>query len=223
VRDKWIVEGLKAPLPSYHKYLSARGVDSACEVSFHSWVPHDGVSCPKFQANFGRRGERLSEHLIATITSPRGEILGLEARKVLPNGDKKVNQYRTASSQWNPYILGAERAFKALWEGGDVWIVEGLFDKVALDKVIPQCDAVISTLRAGMDAITLEMLVNFYTPSSTFYVCYDNDETGRKKTLWLQSELKTRGCRAVIWNYRGKDPGEVWAQGGLPLLRRMFL
>lgn len=222
MKDLWLRKGLGPPLPEYQKYLDSRGVTDQCSVSFHSWIPHDDVQCPKFKAHYGAQGERISQHLIVPVTSPRGEILGLECRKIV-DGEKKVTQYRTISSQWNPYILGAEKAFEALWSGGDIWIVEGMFDKVALDRVLPKTDAVISTLRAGMDAITLEMITQFYTPSSTIYVCYDNDETGRKKSKWLHKSFIDRGVRAVVWPYRGKDPNDVWTHGGDKQLRRMFL
>ena len=69
------------------------------------------------------------------------------ARRWDKDGSKSVRQYRTDRAEWNPYILGAERAFQALWDNGDLWIVEGIFDLIALEKVIPSCDAVCSTLR----------------------------------------------------------------------------
>lgn len=222
-RDNWILRGLQKPSPQYADYLKSRGVDESCRFSFHSWKPHPQIECPKFKAMYGSQGEKVSEHLITPITSPRGEVIGLELRKVDSEGNKRVNQYRTESAQWNPYALGAEDAFKSLWEGNDLWIVEGIFDKVALDRVVPRCDAVISTLRAGMDSNTMEMISRYYTPASTIYVCYDNDETGQKKGSWLQRELTQRGMRAILWRYRGKDPNEVWARGGDRGLQRMFL
>ena len=114
MRDKWLREGLAPPLPEYSKYLDSRGVNPNCSVQFYSWKPHDNIQCPKFKAHYGSRGEKIAKHLIVPITSPRGEILGLECRRIDPNGGKKVTQYRAVSSQWNPYILGAEQAFKTL-------------------------------------------------------------------------------------------------------------
>jgi len=222
-RDNWILRGLQRHSEDYSSYLKSRGVDEDTLVHFYSWKPHANVECPKFQSLYGSQGEKITRHLITPISSPRGEVIGLELRKVDSEGKKRVNQYRTLSAQWNPYVLGAEDAFKSLWEGCDVWVVEGIFDKVALDKVIPRCDAVISTLRAGMDSHTMDMLSRYATRASTIYISYDNDETGQKKASWLQRELTTKGVRSVVWRYRGKDPNEVWNQGGDQALRRMFL
>ena len=223
MRDKWVRQGLAGVNPLHLPYLVSRGVGEGCKVDFYSWQPHAQVQCPKFKANFGSQGERITDSLIIPVTSPRGEIIGMETRKFNDDGSKRVHQYRTAYSQWNPYILGAEACFQTLWDRGDLWIVEGIFDKVALDRVVPKCDCVISTLRAGMDAITLSMIKRYYTPASTIYICYDNDETGQKKSRWLQREMEKLDMRAVIWRYRGKDPNDVWTQGGDTALRRMFL
>ena len=223
MRDDWIRQGLIGANPIHLPYLVSRGVGEGCLVDFYSWQPHPNVQCPKFKTNFGHSGERIKDSLIIPITSPRGEILGMETRQIKEDGTKRVHQYRTLNAQWNPYALGAEEGFKALWDQGDLWVVEGIFDKVSLDKVIPRCDACISTLRAGMDANTMDMIERFYTPASTIYICYDNDETGQKKSYWLQREMKKRGMRTVVWKYRGKDPNDVWTQGGDQALTRMFL
>ena len=223
MRDKWIKQGLIDIDPVHLPYLISRGVNEGCKVDFYSWLPHPNVQCPKFKANFGSSGERIKDSLIIPVYSPRGEVIGMETRQIKEDGSKRVHQYRTVYSQWNPYVLGSQDAFQSLWDQGDLWVVEGIFDKVSLDKVIPRCDAVISTLRAGMDAITLDMIERYYTPASTIYICYDNDETGQKKSYWLQREMKKRGMRTVIWKYRGKDPNDVWTQGGDQALRRMFL
>lgn len=220
--DVWIRQGLGSPLTKYDSYLASRGVDQKSSVSFHSWVPHSDIQDQRFKASFGYSGERIREHLIIPISSPRGQIIGFEARSIDQDGAKKVLQYRTPASQWNPYLLGAEKAFKALWEGNDLWIVEGVFDLIAVEKSIPACDAVCSTLRAGMDPLTLSMIKTYYRPTSTIYVCYDNDETGRKKAEWLHKQLTSLGIRSVNWKYRGKDPGEVWKAGGQAALNKMF-
>lgn len=217
----WIQAGLRPPLEKYSRYLASRGVDSNSKVSFHSWNPVSS-DCSRFNSMYGDSGYKIREHLVIPITSPRGSIIGLELRQVLPNGDKRVSQYRTLSAQWNPYFLGSPEAFSSLHEGGDLWITEGVFDKVALDRVIPTGDAVVCTLRAGMDQLSIDMIHRYYKRSSTLYICYDNDETGRKKSKWLNYEFEKRGMRSVIWKYRGKDPGEVFKEGGDSLLRRLF-
>jgi DNA primase len=221
--NDWLSKGFSPP-SQHQSYLRSRGVHEKTSLEFFSWTPPDsGSPCPKFASHFGALGLRLKEHLIIPVRSPRGNILGFEARLIEADGSKKVNQYRTAQAEWNPYFLGAEKAFEALWQGADIWIVEGAFDMVALERVVPSCDAVISTLRAGMDVLSIEMISRFYTAHSTIHICYDNDETGRNKATSLYHTLKKQGLRVTLPKYRGKDPNEVWKAGGDSLLRRYFL
>ena len=63
---------------------------------------------------------------------------------------------------------------------------------------------------------------------------YDNDEAGRHATMdWTDPKTKKRhlgaltllrreGLNVIDYRYRGKDPGEVWSQGGLRKLRTVF-
>jgi len=220
---EWIASGLIAP-HTFSEYLSSRGVTEKTSLKFYCWKPPQTPSpCAKFTSTFGAIGLRLKDHLIVPVYSPRGAILGFEARIILPDGTKKVTQYRNNQAHWNPYFLGAERAFQALWSGGDIWVVEGMFDMVALERIVPSSDAVISTLRAGMDKMSMEMIERFYSQHSTIHICYDNDETGRNKAEWLYKLFLKSGLRVTLPRYRGKDPNEVWMQGGDTLLKRYFL
>ena len=75
-------------------------------------------------SSFGDNGFKIRGQLVIPIRSPRGALLGFEARSEKEDGSKRVLQYGTNNAQWNPYFLGAEKAFKTLWEGGDLWVVE---------------------------------------------------------------------------------------------------
>lgn len=225
--ESWIQDQLdKTTLsPEHERYLVKRGVDENTSVQFHTWKKTESSApCSKFAYIYGQNGEKIDGQLVYTIKSPRGKILGMEARKSFSDGTKKVYQYRTLSSSWNPYMIGSEKALSALWNGCDLWIVEGVFDLISIEKVIPQCDAVASTLRAGMDRTTLETIANFASKASTVYIAYDNDETGQKKAKWLKYNLNQLGTRSVIWQFRGgKDPNEIWMRGKEKALRRAFL
>lgn len=220
----WLEQGFQTPNQDHLSYLKSRGVDRSSSVSFYSWLPpKQPAPCPRFQANFGENGWRIKGHLITPILSPRAKLLGFEARTFKDDGSKKVMQYRTDHANWNPYFLGADLALNALWEGNDLWVVEGIFDLIALEKVVPKGDIVISTLRAGMDSKSFEMIKRYYTALSTIHIAYDNDETGKKKSSFLASQMKKEGIRVVMPSYRGKDPNEVFQKGGERALKRYFL
>jgi hypothetical protein len=214
-------------------YLLGRGAspDTIERLGIREWEPASTPAPSEhFTSRYGRHGEKLAEMVTIPLRGPTGTLLGIEARSRF---EKKVTEFRVPESQWNTVILNAPRAAEAMWSGGSVWVVEGVYDLCALDWCIPKTDAVIATLRAGLSKDAVEFLARFCT--NTVYMVYDNDETGRKATHgWKDPatgkyrpgalDLLTRaGVRAVDYRYRGKDPGEVWRAGGLPALRAAFV
>ena len=163
------------------------------------------------------------------LRGPTGTLTGIEARSW---HEKRVTDFRVPEAEYNPVAINLPRAAEAMWAGGSVWVVEGVYDLCALDWCVPKTDAVVATLRAGLGKDVLEFLARFCT--NTVYMVYDNDETGRRATHgWRDAEtgkyrpgaldlLKRAGIRAVDYRYRGKDPGEVWRAGGLAKLRETF-
>lgn len=208
----------------YRDYLKRRLVTDLNSLDFFVWEPPSVVCpCARFASSFGDRGQKLKGFLIIPICSYDGSVLGFEARKVSSDGSKFVLKYQTDRASWNPYFLGAKKVIDTLWRGtGDVWLVEGSFDFTAVEQAVPQSDAVMCTLRAGMTQITFDTLLRFYTPRSTIYIAYDNDETGRNKSQMLHRKFTENGIRSVIWKYRGKDPNEVLSKGGFRMMKRMF-
>ena len=227
--EEWLTQNLsKMSLSAQHiGYLKSRGTDANSPLGFKTWdisVIDSPAPCERFRTAFGSKGERgLDSQFIIPVKCPRGRMIGFESRAFDPSGQKIVRKYNLDRGEWNPYLLGSEDVFQALWNGEHIWIVEGVFDLVALKRVIPTPTAVGSTMRAGMDNLTLEFIKRYYNGMTSIFVCYDNDETGRNKTAILVNQLKKLGINAYDWKYRGKDPNEIWQQGGDALLRKNFL
>jgi DNA primase len=110
-----------------------------------------------------------------------------------------------------------------MWDGANVWVVEGLFDMFAMEWVIPERDVVLSSIRAAMTRWHIEFLRRFH---SKVYMTYDRDETGRrgiqgyvddsgKRKMGAMDILRKEGLECVDVPYRGgKDPGELWDKYG---------
>jgi len=213
------------PLSNDHQqYLNKRGVDQNSNVKFKTFEPMNlNIPCERFKSNFGRQGEKLKNCLIIPATSPRGEIYGFEARSWDANGNKRVFKYMLDNSQWLPSLLNGHEIAESLWSNGDVYFVEGVFDMVALKKVITYPNAVGCTMRAGVDDLTISLIQRFSNKISTIYMAYDNDNTGRLKSNEAIFKFKKLGIRAVECKYRGKDPNELWTSHGEAGLKRYFL
>lgn len=185
---------------------------------------------PDFRERYGSCGEKLNGRLAYPFWSPSGNLLGIEARSIT---EKRITSYRLPRSEWNPAWLGINTVMGAIWDGADIWIVEGLFDLIALRRIILPGQIVLSSMKAGLSKSHVEFLSRF--SKGLVWVAYDNDETGRHMTHgYLDPEkgiyrkgalqrLKEAGVRVSDFLYvGGKDPGEIWSKGGDPALRRAF-
>ena len=176
------------------------------------------------------RGEYLRGRLITPLYSPRGQVIGFEARSI---HRKKITRYLTPEAAWNPVWVGMTPVeMQKIWDGGDVWIGEGQFDIYPLQWIVPEKDATLGSLRAKLTDKHVEFLRRHCR--GRVHMVWDNDETGKKGTHgWVDDTGKRRWgaldklkyvgqrCRAVP--IRGaKDPGEIWDRGGEMALRSAF-
>jgi hypothetical protein len=161
-------------------------------------------------------------------------LLGIEARTWGVGETKKLSQILLPEADWNPVFIGlTPSTMGKLWEGCDVWVVEGVFDLGAVEHVAPKKDVVLATLRARVSDRHCAFFRRFLR--GRVNMVYDNDETGRRQTLgyidpstgkkrWGALDLLGRvGVEARDVPYRGgKDPGEIWERQGTEGLRRAF-
>jgi len=218
-------------------YLLGRGMrgERIAEIGVALWnplrVPGEPPD-PEFHKTVGYRGAYVAGTLAFPLRAPHGDVIGIEFRAW--SGEKRMRQYLLPESAWSPLFAGmTPSVMRRIWDGGDVWVVEGIFDAVALEHVVPPTDAVLATLRARVSKAHAEFLSRFCL--GTVHMVYDQDETGRnmtfgytdsttKKRVWGALDTLRRvgvQCRDVPYT-GGKDPGEVWDSGGAPALRRAF-
>jgi hypothetical protein len=169
----------------------------------------------------------LSGSLVTPLRSARGALLGFEARGI---EEKKLTRYLLPGVGWQPILIGLPFEMERLWAGGDVWIVEGLFDMGGLRQAIPEKDLVLASLRARLTDLHVEFLRRHCR--GVVNMLYDNDETGQhgmhdwwddtgKRRWGALSRLRKAGveCRAIPYR-GGKDPGEIWERLGTEGLRK---
>lgn len=206
------------------------------EMRLGCWTPPASESPdPGFVDRNGPQGTWREGWLTVPYWSPQGNPLGAEFRTASYLEDKKVRDYRTPKSASAPTFIGmTSQALHRIWSGGDVWLVEGLFD-MALYHVVPPQDVVLALGTARLTRLQLDFLHRFMSRSATVHVVFDEDETGRKQALGFKhpktgkdipgvvSRIQRRGMHSRHVRYRGgKDPGEIWEKGGTPLLRATF-
>jgi len=241
VIDSWLQEAVESSALALPQealgWVIGRGLPRhvASDMKLGFWVPPDQPSPDEgFTARNGESGLWREGWLVVPYWSPRGGLVGAEFR-TWGHEEKKVRDYRTPSSKTTPTFIGlTSDALGRIWEGADVWLVEGLFD-MSLYHVTPPEDVVLALGTARLTRLQLDFLHRFMSRSATVHVVFDEDETGRKQALGYQdpktgkdipgvvSRIQRRGMSSRHVRYRGgKDPGEIWEKGGKTLLRSTF-
>lgn len=187
-----------------------------------------------FRKSFGPRGENLEDLLICPLYSPRGEILGFEARGTRR---KYISQYKlTPQGFWNPVWIGLHpQAMERIWDGALIWVVEGQFDLYALEWALSEQSVVLGSLRAHLTPEHIEFLRRMSLRGCEVRMVYDLDESGRRGTVGgvnPRTGRKVRGALEALGRvgvrcadvpYRGgSDPGEIWDSGGAVAVRNAF-
>ena len=214
-------------------YLLGRGMQDHVieEMGVGVWSPPEADAPDAvFRDRYGDNGWKLRGRLVVPFYSPRGKVIGFEARSMT---DKNATRHLLVEAAWNPVFIGCGMATPKVWDGGNVWLVEGLFDMTAMLRIVPEEDAVLATVRAKVSDKHLEYLRRFC--KGMVYVVYDNDETGRKQTTgWTDDKtgkfrwgaiqrLERVGLPCHDARYRGgKDPGEIWEKTGTSGLQQAF-
>lgn len=235
----WIEESLsQMTLPEDAEgYVLGRGMREArvSDIGVVVWDPTRAARNPPdpdFAKRVGHRGAYVSGHLAFPLRAPHGDVVGVEFRAW--RGEKRMRQYLLPDADWTPLFAGmTPDVMHRIWSGGDVWLVEGIFDAAALEHVVPDTDAVLGTLRARVSRSHADFLSRFCT--GMVHMVYDQDETGRNMThgytdsttgkrVWGALDTLRRvgvRCRDVPYT-GGKDPGELWDAGGVPALKHAF-
>lgn len=213
-------------------YLLGRGgkPETLDRIGIREWEPGE-TPAPHalFQERYGTFGEKIAGRIAIPVRGANGVLVGVEFRAWQ---EKKISEFRTPESAYHPFLINLPTAARVLWDGGTVWVVEGVYDLFALEWVVPPSHAVLSTLRAGFAPSTVEFFKRFCR--GEVILAYDNDRTGRRATHgWIDPEtnkhhrgalelLQRAGVRVRDYPYCGKDPGDVWRVGGARGLRESF-
>jgi len=237
----WLTKAIEAGLDlsgDAEGYLRGRGLTGSVirELGLSQWVPPESAAPDAtFEERYGKGGRVLAGRIVIPFLSPRGKLLGVEVRSWEWGHDKRITDYRLRECAWNPVFIGlTPAAMQRIWDGGDVWVVEGLFDRV-LTRIVPDKDVVLATVRAKLSDAHVEFFRRHLRKGAKVNMVYDNDETGRKQTdgwddektgkrRWGALERLDRvsvPCRDVPYR-GGKDPGVIWDNGGEEALRRAF-
>ena len=203
------------------EYLKSRGMLS-------SWISELGVRV--FPPNFGPfpsgLGTKLEDTLrqvaswregamVFPLRTFSGTLGGLELRDLQKNITHHVFE---SVGEFSPLWLGFSNSqMEILWKTGVLWLVEGLFDAVALRHLLGREGAVWAAGTARLTDAQIECVRRF---AQKVYLAFDMDKPGRQGQARALRALEELGVPVLSVEWRGsKDFGHLWDMGGRERLR----
>ena len=231
----WLEESISHEIPDHAEdYLLSRGVTRTLieDMKFGWWDQQTEPTDKLVRERYLSMLCKFHDRVIVPIFSPQGRIVGVEAR-CLKGEHPKSLRLLTTPAQWNPLFVGlSPSAMERIWNGADVWLVEGIFDATTLQGLFGNSVVVLGTLRAAVTRKHLDFLKR--TVTGSVYVAYDNDKTGQdsmkgyidengRPRKGVVEKIQGLGLNCYPVYYRGgKDPNEIWEYGGKPALEKSF-
>lgn len=193
-------------------YFLGRGAKAATAQAMQlgEWVGAD-VADAEFCKRYGNGGETLLGWYCWPIRTVTNRLVGMEFR----NPDQKKVIKHLLHDEADPHATWVchPDSFQRIWDGGAVWLVEGLFDMLALEWAVPATDAVLACGRASLNKKQAESLRRLAPPY--VHIVFDRDDAGQRGADFATKTLTNIGLRHGIVAYGGgKDAGELWSKGG---------
>ncbi len=131
------------------EYLKKRGLSGEIAAKYHlgyspeGWQPLQAVfgdyankdlvdAGLVIEGEAGKRYDRFRDRIMFPILNPRGEVLGFGARTLGTDEPKYLNSPETPVFSKGYELYGVFEGRAAIRENGEVWVVEGYMDVVAL-------------------------------------------------------------------------------------------
>lgn len=161
----------------------------------------------------GKRYDRFRDRIMFPIQNQRGRVIGFGGR-VLGQGEPKyLNSPETSLFEKGQELYGLFLARKAIREAGQVLVVEGYMDVVALAQ--HGVEYAVATLGTATTAVHMQKLLR---QSDRVIFCFDGDDAGRR-AAWRAlenslSQVADGKELAFLFLPQGEDPDSYIRQNG---------
>ncbi len=160
----------------------------------------------------GRRYDRFRDRIVFPIKDALGRVVGFSGRVVEGGTPKYLNSPESEVFKKSELLYGLDRARVAIRESGEVVVVEGYTDVMALHQEgVANAVAALGATLTTEQADALERL-----DARTVYLAFDADEAGQRAILsGLDQAVGRRLAVRAVTVPGGKDPAEAVLGGHL--------
>ena len=164
---------------------------------------------------WSHQGQRLDDVFVFPLTNPLNTVCGFQFRHV-QRDRKGYLDYIPYKEE--PVLFGLGQAAPHVWATDSVWLVEGVFDLLPLQRHVPN---IVATLTAKVPASLMPFLRRLVR---RVWVGYDSDAAGQSAARQFTREFgREFDIRSVYYpkvpgldgvSRTVKDPGELWEAWG---------
>ncbi len=155
--------------------------------------------------------DRFRDRLMVPLVAPGGAVLGFGARALAPDDEPKyLNSPESVVYHKGSFLFALEQARRKAEAGGEMIVVEGYFDAIALHQAgLGHTVATSGTAFTPEQARLLRRLV------SRVAVAYDGDAAGQNAMMRSLGTLLAEGLDVVVVDLpQGDDPDTLVKRGG---------
>jgi len=146
--------------------------------------------------------DRFRHRLMIPLVAPGGEVVGFGARALDDSPPKYLNSPESPVYRKSAFVYALDRARRALQEAGELIVVEGYFDAIALHQA-----GVTHTVATSGTALTADHARTFQRLVPRVALTFDGDAAGRDATMRSVGALLAAGLEVLIVDLpAGEDP-----------------
>ena len=154
----------------------------------------------------GRRYDRFRDRIVFPIKDALGRVVGFSGRVLGDATPKYLNSPESEVFRKSELLYGLDRARTSIREAGEVVVVEGYTDVMALHQVgMTNAVAALGATLTTEQADALERL-----DARTVYLAFDSDEAGQRAILsGLDQAVGRKLAVRAVTVPGGKDPADA--------------
>jgi DNA primase len=146
--------------------------------------------------------DRFRHRLMIPLIAPGGQVVGFAARALADEHPKYLNSPETAVYRKSAFVFALEQARRTLPGAGELVVVEGQLDAIALHQA-----GIVNTVATSGTALTAEHARAFRRLVPRIALTFDGDAAGREATMRSIGELLAEGLEVCIVDLpAGEDP-----------------
>jgi DNA primase len=217
-------------------YLASRGITAETQRAFRLGLAPEGwtnladrlgprvgeevlVQAGLAMRREGRSGvyDRFRDRLMVPLVAPGGAVVGFGARALGDEPPKYLNSPETPVYHKGSFLFALDAARRSADEAGEVVVVEGYFDTIALHQA-----GLANTVATSGTALTADQARLLRRAAPRVALTYDGDDAGREAMMRSLAVLLGEGLDvAVVDLPQGEDPDTLVRRGGVEAWRAL--